>query len=112
MPDPISTNPHEAGVFGLKFTLLIAGFLGGVVSLSFVKELTRTQAALSVFTGAVTAGYGAPLAVSYMNIASLEAQNGLAFVIGLTAMNIIPAFMRLSEQFKRDPRGFLNGGGK
>lgn len=105
MADPTA----DGGVMGVKLTALLAGFAGGVVSLSFVKELTVKQAVLAVFTGAVTAAYGTPLAVHYFNIPQ-PYENGSAFVIGLTAMNIIPGLLKLTEIFKRDPRSFIGGG--
>lgn len=97
------------GVYGVKFAALLAGFAGGVVSLSFVKELTRAQAVLSVFTGTVTAGYLTPWLLHYLSL-SPELQNSAAFVVGLSAMNIIPGLLKLSEIFKRDPRSFVGGG--
>lgn len=106
MADPIA---QDGGVLGLKFATMLAGFAGGVVSLSFVKQLTAGQAALSVFTGTVAAGYLTPVALHYLGIASPELQNGVAFFVGLTAMNIIPGLLKLSELFKRDPRGFIGG---
>lgn len=108
MSDPIATSA-DAGVFGLKFASLVAGFAGGVVSLSFIRELTKPQAALAVFTGSVTAGYGTPIFLHYIGLQSYELANGAAFIIGLTAMNIIPGLIKLSEIFKRDPRSFLGG---
>lgn len=105
MADPIA----DGGVMGVKLTALLAGFAGGVVSLSFIKELTARQAVLAVFTGSVTAAYCTPLAVHYFGIAQ-PYENGAAFVIGLTAMNIIPGLLKLSEVFKRDPRSFVGGG--
>lgn len=108
MPDPIV---QDGGVMGVKFAALVAGFAGGVVSLSFVKELSARQAVLAVFTGAVTAAYGTPLVVNYFSIAQ-PYENGAAFVIGLTAMNVIPGLLKLSEIFRRDPRAFISGGGK
>lgn len=108
MADPIAT---DGGVLGVKFAALLAGFAGGVVSLSFVKELTKLQAMMSVITGAVTAGYLTPLAIHYLSLTSPEFQNCVAFVVGLTAMNIIPGLLKLSEMFRRDPRSFLGGNG-
>lgn len=108
MADPLST---DGGIFGLKFATLLAGVAGGVVSLSFIKELTKLQAVTSVVTGALTAGYQTPMAIQYLSLTSPEAQNCAAFVIGLTAMNIIPGLLKLSEMFKRDPRRFLGGNG-
>jgi len=108
MPDPTASD----GVLGVKFATLVAGFAGGVVSLSFVSGLTKPQALLSVLTGALTAGYMTPVVLHYMSLPTTELQNGAAFFVGLTAMNIVPGLLKLSEMFKRDPRSFLNGGDK
>ena len=107
MADP---SLHD-GVFGVKFVTLVAGFAGGIVSLSFVRGLTKQQAIFSVFTGAVTAGYLTPAIHSYLSLTTLELQNVAAFAVGLTAINIVPGLLKLSELFKRDPRSFLRGGG-
>jgi LytS/YehU family sensor histidine kinase len=107
MADPVASD----GVLGVKFATLLAGFAGGVVSLSFIGGLTKPQAILSVLTGALTAGYLTPVALHYLTLTSPELQNGVAFFVGLTAMNIVPGLLKLSEMFKRDPRSFLNGNG-
>lgn len=102
MADPTA----DGGVLGIKLAVIVAGFAGGVVSLSFVKVLTKQQAALAVFTGAVTANYLTPAVASYFT-ALQSYENPTAFVVGITAMNIIPGLLKLSEMFKRDPREFL-----
>lgn len=111
MPEP-SIPTHEATVFGLKLGTMVAGFAGGVISLSFIKELTPLQGALAVFTGAASSAYVTPLVMHYLFSAQLGTpiENGVAFVIGLTAMNIIPGLIKLSEIFKRDPRSFMGSG--
>lgn len=110
MPDPTAANA-DVGLYGVKFATLIAGFAGGVVSLSFVKELKPVQAALAVFTGAVSAGYGTPLVLQYFNLTQ-AGENGIAFLVGLTAMNLIPGIIKLSERFKSDPLATIRGGEK
>lgn len=102
----------DGGVLGVKFAALLAGFVGGIVSLSFVKELSRGQAVMSVFTGTVTAGYLTPLVISHLGASSIEVQNVAAFCVGLTAMNIIPGFIKISESFRDNPTKFFNGLGK
>lgn len=108
MADPITTSD---GVMGVKVAYLLAGFAGAVASLSFLKELTNRQAALAAFTGAVTSNYMTPVVTGYFD-AIQSYEYPAAFVIGLTAMNIIPGLLKLSEMFKRDPRSFLGGGDK
>lgn len=109
MPDPTV----QASAIGLKIAYIVAGFMGGVISLSFIKQLNGWQAFIAVFTGSISAGYGTPIAVYYITgLQSPALENGAAFVIGLTAMNIIPGIVKLSEVFRRDPSSFIKGGDK
>jgi len=86
MTEPVST------AIGIKLASLVAGFAGGVVSLAFLSNLTRWQAAMAVVVGSLSAAYMTPVAIVYMGWTDRpELQNGTAFVIGLTAMNLIPA---------------------
>lgn len=85
------TEPVSSAI-GIKLASLVAGFAGGVVSLAFLRHLTRFQACMAVIVGSLSAAYMTPVAIMYMGWADkLELQNGTAFVIGLTAMNLIPA---------------------
>ena len=100
---------------GVKLATLVAGFAGGIVSLSFVKQLTPLAGILAVFTGMVAAGYGTPALLYYVSLPA-EMQYFSAFVIGLTAMNLIPAILKVSEILRNDPLAFFDrfrtGGGK
>lgn len=113
MPEP-SIPPQEATLLGMKAWTMVAGFAGGVVSLSFIKALTATQGALAVFTGVASAVFLTPVVMHYLWPAQTDPrlEYGVAFIIGLTAMNVIPGILKLSEIFKRDPRSFLGGGDK
>lgn len=97
---------NDVSIFGLKLGITVAGFAGGVVSLSYLRGLTGVQSALAVFTGTAFAVYMTPLIVSYFfgNDASGDLANAFAFVLGLTAMNIIPGIIKLSEIFKNNPQ--------
>lgn len=111
MADPSST---AAGVLGIKYSALVAGFAGGVISLAYLKELTRAQMVIAVFAGSASAGYLTPLAIpaiaGAVGIAPSAAfENAAAFLIGLTSMNVIPGLIHLSEIFRRDPASALRG---
>lgn len=107
MPDPISAA--EGSVLGVKLASLVAGFAGGVVSLSYLRELSRGQMFLAVATGSLTAGYITPAVLHYIAFPA-ELENGIAFLIGLTAMNLVPGFIALGERFKNDPSSMLGKG--
>jgi hypothetical protein len=86
---------HET--YGLKIAYIIAGFIGGIVSLKFVQDLNRWAAVLAVFTGSAGANYGTPVLLHYMPLdASLEYP--AAFLVGLTALNIIPIIIKATEK--------------
>ena len=100
--------PPEAGALGVKLASLVAGFAGGVVSLSFVRELTQLQAVLAVLTGSLCAGYLTPVMALYLPAVLPEPT--LAFLVGLTSMNLIPGILHLSDRFRTDPGSFGKGG--
>lgn len=106
------TDPATAAAgsfFGVKLASLVAGFAGGVVSLSYLRELTRAQMLLAVATGSLTAGYITPAVLHYILFPS-ELENGIAFLIGLTAMNIVPGFIALADRFRQNPAAILRKG--
>lgn len=112
MAEPASTA--AGGLLGVKYAALVAGFIGGVISLAFLRELDRMQMALAVLAGTACAGYLTPVAIPMIaravGIESSESlENVAAFLLGLTAMNIIPGVLRLSEIFRRDPAGAVRG---
>jgi len=111
MADPNITNSPEASIFGIKLAFAVAGFWGGVVSLSFVKNLTPKLGVLAVLTGVASAAYLTPIAIHYLLGAepSSSMANAIAFVVGLTAMNIIPGVVSLSESWKTNPMSVLKG---
>lgn len=111
MADPSST---AAGVLGVKYSALVAGFAGGVISLAYLKELTKAQMVLAVLAGSASAGYLTPVAIPMLARAvGIEAspafENAAAFLLGLTSMNLIPGVLHLSEIFRRDPAGLIRG---
>jgi CHASE2 domain-containing sensor protein len=108
MNEPLGSIP---AALGLKYATLVAGFAGGVVSLSYVKELTRMQAGVAVLTGTFSAGYLTPWAAQYLDV-SAALENSLAFGIGLTAINVVPGIIRMSERFRDDPLWFFRKEGK
>lgn len=103
------TDPASATIgsfLGIKWAAVIAGALGSVIALRYIEDLTTFGRILAVLTGMALAAYGS-VAVAQIFGLSRPVENAVAFVFGLTAMNIVPGFMRLSEQFASDPLKFL-----
>ncbi|MET3134605.1 hypothetical protein AAKU55_004905 [Oxalobacteraceae bacterium GrIS 1.11] len=86
-------------VLGVQYDALLAGFFGGLVSLSYLPTMTRTRIAGSVIGSSLIAGWFAPLAsVTAANYFPFVAGAGEATIrisaaaaLGLCAQVIIPA---------------------
>lgn len=87
------------GTLLAKYGIAVAGFAGAVLSLSFLRGLTRKEAAGAVVTGFVSSVFTTNLVVSYFGLPTdADSRNGVAFLIGLLAMNIIPGLKSISEK--------------
>jgi len=90
-----------------KYGVALAGFAGAVLSLAFFHGRTRKQAAAAVVTSFVSAIFTTQFVVAYFKLPTdADSQNGVAFLIGLLAMNIIPGLKVLAGQI-----GPLRGSG-
>lgn len=85
---------------GLSYEVLLAGFAGGLVSLSFLSPLSIWQRIWTPFTATITAGYTSQVAAHYLNkllgvgVNSLALLVFSAFVIGVLTQVLIPVAMR------------------
>lgn len=97
MAEPAST---AAAALVAKYGVAVAGFAGACVSLTLLQGLTRKQAFWAVATGFLSAVFTTPLAVHQFGLPpDSDTQNGVAFLIGLLAMNIIPGLKALAGRF-------------
>lgn len=86
-----------AGALLVKYGVAIAGFAGAILSLTFLRGLTRKQATAAVLTGFLSALFTTSLVVQYFKLPTdTDSQNGVAFLIGLLAMNIIPGLKAIA----------------
>lgn len=72
---------------GVKLMVAVAGFLGGVIQLSWNKNLSVWGAVVSVLAGVCSAAFGTPLINWYYQL-PLAVENGTAFLLGLLGMLI------------------------
>lgn len=87
----------------LKYGLPVAALIGSILSLSLLRPLTRTQAAWAIAIGFFTAIFTTDLVVAYFGLpAGGDARNGVAYLIGLSAMNIIPLAKKIANAFARN----------
>ncbi len=84
---------------GLSYEVLLAGFAGGLVSLSFIPPLSIWRRIWTPFAATLTAGYTAQIGVHYLDKLFDGGVSGLAllvfsaFVIGVLTQVLIPAAM-------------------
>jgi len=74
--------------FGIKVSVLAAGLVGGIVSLTFEQKISAVRAVLLILTGCSTAVYVHPLIESYYNT-SPDIGPGISFIISLVSMRVI-----------------------
>lgn len=95
----IEPSSASDGVAGIKYATLIFGFVGAAVSLSYAKEMTRTQALTALVTGPAVAVAATPLLLHYLSMPdSLE--RAAAFFLGLTAMRGVPVLFSLIDRLR------------
>lgn len=93
-------------ILGVQYDALLAGFFGGLVSLSYLPAMPRAKIAGSVAGSSIIAGYFAPIiaaaAAHYLPwLASLGDILRLpsAIALGLSAQAVIPAVLnRIRKQ--------------
>ena len=82
-----------AGVIGAKKAVIVAGFFGALVSLSFVREASTWCGKVTlVACGFAGACYGAPALAEWMDVGT-RVENGLAFAMGLLFMSLAGAIV-------------------
>ncbi len=93
---------------GISASALIAGLVGGLMSLSMLPQLTFRKAVAALIGGAACAAYLTPLAVEWLGLASRNLENGLAFALGIGGMRIIGGILKLWSKFEAAPEDVLN----
>ena len=98
-----------ASFVGIKVSVLVAAAAGSVASLIFRAPMTTRQMALAVLAGFATAVYLGPAAgtllqhvpalFGHAEIELPRMYEAGVFLVGLSAMNIVPAWLRLADRF-------------
>lgn len=89
---------------GLTYETLLAGFAGGLVSLSFIQPMGLWRRIWTPVTATLAAGYTAPVAVGYLarfvgdEVAPLSLRVFAAFGVGVVAQAAIPAAIQWTRQ--------------
>ena len=87
---------------GVKISTAVFGFAGGIISLAFVRDLSRVQAAISVVIGLVTSIALTPVIAGWVGLNHPGIENGVAFLLGLCAMSVLPVLRNsIPDQLRR-----------
>lgn len=94
-------NSTEQTMMGVKVATLLFSFFGAACSLSYAKDMTRTQALVALTVGTLVAVSGAPLAMYYLGTSWPESlERFISFFMGLVAMRFVPALLAAVDALK------------
>ncbi len=108
MAEPTSTTAGVAiaagaitltgSIAGVHYDMLLAGFFGGLVSLSFLPQMTRLRVATTVATSSLAAGFFGPSVVvvvlhyfPYLSEIGAGIRICVGAAIGLCFQSVVPA---------------------
>lgn len=89
---------------GLDYAVLLAGFAGGLVSLSFLPPMSIWRRIWTPVTATLTAGYASPVATYYLAqwVGAPEVAESFelfaAFATGVVTQFAIPAFIKIAQR--------------
>lgn len=96
--------------FGIKVSVLAAGLIGGIVSLTFEQKISAIRAVMLILTGCSTAVYTHPIIESYYHT-SPDIGPGISFIISLLSMRVIKRVLDVIDKVPLSSltSKFLNG---
>lgn len=93
----------ELHVPGIMIAYLVAGFAGGIVSLSYVHPTSFWRGLLSIVTSMIVANYLTGIAQAYLELRDPRLEHGVAFIVGLVGQFLITGIMKKAEAWSKDP---------
>jgi hypothetical protein len=107
MADPF-TNPPDPilAIFGVKASVVLASFLGGVVS-AMISGGSVLQRAANAVAGCLTSIYLTPIALElvapWFTARGPQLEHASAFMTGLLGMSIASGLYTIGRHFRRRP---------
>lgn len=87
---------------GIVIAYLVAGFAGGLVSLSYVNPTSFWKGLVAICTSMIVANYLTAIFQSYMELRP-QLEHGCAFIVGMVAQFIVVGIFRKAETWSKDP---------
>lgn len=82
---------------GIKLSVVIAGLIGGIVSLTYHTKVSFLKALALIAAGASTAAYLHPIVAHYLSTDD-RFSSGIGFLLGLTSMKLIGGIMTSADK--------------
>lgn len=86
-------NDPLVDILGAKGATIMAGLLGAIVSLRYVKDLSPSRMALTVLSATVLTTFVTPLTIHFLRLPEVLSP-GVSFLIGLCGLSLIGWFIR------------------
>lgn len=86
---------------GIRAGILLAGLAGGLVSLQYIKTLSRPLAFTALFSSLALSAYGTPALMDLLHVTKQSYCYGSAFIVGLCALRIIPVLRDVAPAMTR-----------
>jgi len=93
---------------GLKKVALVAGFIGGIISLRFFEGLTAGGKVITASSGAAAANFLTPMTLAWFQLQPESYEGGIGFCLGLFSMSLAAAVIKwLRETSWQDVLGLF-----
>lgn len=89
-----------ADLLGLKIATLVAGLVGSIASLAYMRDLNPAKAFLAVIVGTGCAAYVTPLVMGWLKLEGGSGENAAAFIVGVVGMNLVGALYKGGEKMR------------
>lgn len=87
-------------ILGVKLATVVAGFVGAIASLAYMRDLTPAKAGLAIVVGTGCAAYVTPLVMGWLSLEGTSGENAAAFIVGIIGMNLVGALYRGGERLR------------
>lgn len=88
---------------GFKASTGVAGLVGGILSLSYMPELTFKKLMVALVGGIGCAAYLTPIVAELIKLESRSTENGLAFGLGFLGMKLLGGAFKLADDWSKRP---------
>ena len=87
-------------LLGVKLAVVVAGLVGSIASLAYMRDLTPGRAALAVIVGTGCAAYVTPLMMNWLSLTEVAGENAAAFIVGVVGMNLVGALYKGGQRLQ------------